>query len=153
MPFGEIRMQKGFAIENRDKPDPRNKNNRIEAIADTLRSSCKAMDLNMNVDSIDKSILEYVASEEPWHILCGAFYHHFDSPSELIERVFRLFEKGLITIPKAQGTSEEPSYKPFKREAEANNWFENDLFTDGPWWNIVATEEGFRCIKDRFESR
>ena len=66
----------------------------------------------MTPDNIDKNILEYVANDEPWHIVCGVFYHLFENPRELIDRIFNLYDEGLLVISKSDDTGVEPS--PFK---------------------------------------
>lgn len=104
-------------------------------------------------DDIDKNILEYVANDEPWHIVCGVFYHKFQNPQELIDLIFKLYQSNLISITKGPNTSTEPSSEVFLKEAKNNNWFEDDDCTDGDWWDIQATEKGFEYVKDRFKPR
>ncbi|MFZ2642152.1 MAG: hypothetical protein WA117_14230 [Verrucomicrobiia bacterium] len=105
----------------------------------------------MQPDDIDKDILEYVANEEPWHILCGVFYHRFKDPAELVQRVFRLREEGLISISKGSRTSIEPNPDAFLTDARAHDWHEDSVVAeDSTWWDIVATEMGFEHVKKRF---
>lgn len=102
-------------------------------------------------DEIDKNILEYVANEEPWHIVCGGFYKDFKDPEELIERIFKLYEENLISIEKGSHTITEPTHEAFRKEAQKNNWFDNIAYTDGDWWDIRATVKGFEYVKERFK--
>ena len=101
-------------------------------------------------DAMDKDILEYVANDEPWHIVCGAFYHQFENPRELIDRIFRLYDVGLLEISKSLYKNVEPTPELFEKEAMENNWFEDKNYTEGLWWDIQATEKGFEYVKDRF---
>jgi len=107
--------------------------------------------MKMTPDAIDKDILEYVANDEPWHIICGEMYDEFDSPEELIDRIFNLFDEGLVSISKGYKTQFEPTPELFKQEAEANNWFKDINNTNGLWWDIRTTDKGFKFVKDRFK--
>jgi hypothetical protein len=100
------------------------------------------------MDEKDKEILEYCANEEPWHIVCGAFHHQFVDSREFIDRILILKEKGFIKISGRIEVTREILF----RDAESNNWHENDVVTGGDCWLIRTSETGFEFVKDRFKS-
>jgi len=65
----------------------------------------------------DKDILEYVANDAPWHIVCGAMHDEFIRSEELIERIFNLYNEGLLEIQK----------DPYKKFPQPLNCFEKRL--------------------------
>ena len=105
----------------------------------------------MNIDDQDKAILEYAVNGEPWHIVCGCFYYTFDDPKELVRRVIRLSNNGLIRIEKHTESSAEASIQTLIKQAEDHSWFEEELNPrDDNWWEIRTTDNGFAIVKDRF---
>jgi hypothetical protein len=98
------------------------------------------------VDNFDKDLLEFVANDEPWHIVCKTFRPKLQVPAELISRVVRLRDAGLITFRPASAVSADD----LLADALANNWHKDTDWPNGPLWNIVTTEQWFQYVRDRF---
>lgn len=102
---------------------------------------------SVEIDEIDAAILGYVANEEPWHVVCGAFCPRFDEPADFIEALFRLRDLGLIEI-RASGGGPEPTFERLLADGKANHWHEQTGWRDGAVWMLRATDRGFACISE-----
>ncbi len=109
----------------------------------------------MDLDELDKDILEYAANVEPWHILCSVFYYKFTEYSEIIDRVLALQSTGLLSVRKGKETFPNPTRNVLLADAQHYDWYEDVIWPkgNGPWWNIETTERGIEYVKDRFQPR
>lgn len=105
----------------------------------------------MNLTELDKELLELLALEVPWDMVCGEFHEQYGSPGALARRLFELCHAELATISsRAPGESET---SPGALEADAlMNACYADLAAQEPRWDIVATDDGYERIKVRLKA-
>jgi hypothetical protein len=99
-------------------------------------------------DPLTRELLEYVAQEEPWHIVCAVFHHRFPSPEAFIQTIFELRNRRLITISPERGTDVDATPEALLRDAEAQNFYEDVDWPEGPVWNLLATDAGYELVAD-----
>jgi|SRR5690625_4298338 len=101
----------------------------------------------MKPEDIDLDLLEFIANDEPWHILCPVFYYRYPSPKAFVHRIKKLEEEGYLRFLQ----SPSPSEPELLDEARRNDFWDEEDVTDGPWWDVIATDRGFALVKGRFE--
>ena len=103
------------------------------------------------MDNIDLEILEAAYYDEPWHILCAMVEKHFEDMRDLVPRILRLRDEGLLEIIKDQGTEYDPSVSDLEKIALTYELYGTDRWPESPTWSMKTTDTGFKHIKDRFE--
>ena len=82
----------------------------------------------MELDEIDKEILEAAANGEPFHILCAPpWIKQFQNPREGVERIYRLFQQGLLACRRDSDSKwlqpGELSVEELVANAVQNQWY------------------------------
>ena len=98
-------------------------------------------------DPLTKELLEYVAQEEPWHIVCAVFHYRFPSLDALVQTLFELRDRKLLTISTDRGTEVEATPEALLRDAEAHDFYEEVDWPEGPVWNVIATSAGYDLVR------
>ncbi len=104
----------------------------------------------MELNRTDKELLQLVAIEVPWPMVCGEFHTLYDSVDELVRRLFQLRDEGVVRISTVEdGTDGEsfPDPAALRNEALVHGNFEDIELLVESVWRIVATAAGFALIK------
>jgi len=99
-------------------------------------------------DSLTRELLEYVAQEEPWHIVCAVFHHRFPSPEVFVQALFELRERELLSIEPGRGIDVQPTPDALLREARAHDFYEDVDWPSGPVWKLLATDAGVHVARE-----
>jgi len=106
----------------------------------------------MDLTELDKALLELLALEVPWSMVCGEFHERYGSPGALARRLFELYHAELLTIRSTGSSGSEMSPGVLEADALKNSCYAGVADTAEPGWSIVATDGGFEKIKDRLKA-
>ena len=107
----------------------------------------------MELSRIDKDLLQLVAIEVPWPMVCGEFHGSYGSVDELVRRLFELLGGGLVQIASVEDEESSPGPASLRNEAKAHGNFEDiNLLAESPW-RIVATSKGYALIETEVDEQ
>ncbi len=107
----------------------------------------------MELSRIDKDLLQLVAIEVPWPMVCGEFHGRYGSVDELVRRLFELLGGGLLQIACGAGGASDPDPVSLRSEAVAHGNFEDiEMITESDWC-IVATNKGYAIIETELDEQ
>ncbi len=107
----------------------------------------------MELSRIDRDLLQLVAIESPWPMVCGEFHGRYGSVDELVRRLFELLGGGLVQIACGEGGASVPDPDVLCSEAVAHGNFEDiELMTESAWC-IVATSKGYALIETELDEQ
>jgi len=106
----------------------------------------------MNLTELDKKLLELLALEAPWDIVCAEFHEWYGSPGALALRLFELYHADLVTIRSTASGESEMSPSALETHALRNSCYADPADITEQGWSIVATDAGFQTIKDRLKA-
>jgi hypothetical protein len=105
------------------------------------------------LSSIDKELLQLVAIEVPWAMVCGEFHGRYDSVDELIVHLFQLQNEGLIEISNNSDPDMFANPEVLRNEALAHGNFEDIETLEASAWRIAATSAGYDRIKSELDKQ
>ena len=103
----------------------------------------------MNLTELDKELLESLALELPWEIVCDEFQQRYGSPGALARRLCELQHVELLTIRSRASGELETSAGALETDAVANSCYADITGTSKLGWDIAATDNGFEVVKER----
>lgn len=106
----------------------------------------------MEISEVDGELLELLALQSAWYMVCGEFYEAYGSPGALASRLFELRAAGLIEIH-ARAANAELSAAALEADAINNDCYRDLSATNEPRWDLVATDAGFQMIKGRLSEQ
>ncbi len=106
--------------------------------------------INTKLSENDQSLIELVALEVPWFIVCSEFHHEYGSAEALVLRLFELRHLELLEINPSEPTGD-VTPEALVSDALANDCYEDCQFPALSSWVIVATALGFEQVRDRLK--
>ena len=97
----------------------------------------------------DLQVLELVALEVPWFIVCSEFHHKYGSAEALALRLYELRHLELLEIESSE-LGGDVTLQALVSDAIANGCYEDCDFPSRSGWVIVATAQGFEHVQSRF---
>ena len=107
----------------------------------------------LELSRIDKDLLQLVAIEVPWPMVCGEFYERYNSVDELVRRLFQLRDEGLLQISNNEDLESFPNPAMLRSEASVHGNFEDIESLVASVWRIVATSAGYDLIKAELDEQ
>ena len=103
----------------------------------------------MKLTELDKDLLELLALQVPWYMVCGEFHERYGSPGALARRLFALRDAELVSIRVKESTEAKLSPEALEADALSNECYDNLEATREPIWYMVSTDRGYELVKDR----
>ena len=107
----------------------------------------------IEVSELDKDVLELVALEVSWEMVCGEFYERFGSADLLAKRLFELRQGELLSITATDADGDILDYRQLVADALAHDCYEDSDLSRAPRWRIVATDKGFEHVRGRLSEQ
>ena len=100
-------------------------------------------------NELDEELLELIALQVPWYMVCGEFHQRYGSAGALARRLFELREAGLLEIRSRSGEAVDLTPEAMEADALENDCYEEIESVREPRWDIIATDVGFSSIETR----
>ena len=107
----------------------------------------------IELSRIDKELLQLVAFEAPWAMVCGEFHGRYDSVDELVKHLFQLLKEGLVEIFNSSDPDMLANPEVLRNEALAHENFEDIETLEASAWRIAATSAGYGRIKSELDKQ
>ena len=107
----------------------------------------------MTLTNLDKELLELLALQVPWYMVCGEFHERYGSAARLAQRIVELQHAEILEIRSKDRSAPPVSAQDLERDALENDCYDDLEATREPQWTLVATEKGFRLIEDRLREQ
>ncbi|MEM7407246.1 MAG: hypothetical protein AAF458_18240 [Pseudomonadota bacterium] len=105
----------------------------------------------MQINEIDLELLEVLTLQVPWYMICGEFADRYGGPGPLARRLLELQAAEYIRIRDTGRPDHQITVAELEADALANNCYEDLDDTREPQWDMMATEQGYALVKQRFE--
>ncbi len=107
------------------------------------------MDLNRS----DKDMLQLLAIEVSWPMVCGEFHESYGSVEALVKRLFEFKDQGLVQITSSDDKQLLAVPAALCSEAENHgNYNDIELMAESGW-SIAATNKGYALIKTELDEQ
>ena len=106
----------------------------------------------MELTKTDADLLEFVTLSEPWSMVCGEFCPKYGSIEAFVARL-TTFEHAEFIVIEPESGAPDATAQALWQDAVAHGFYDEVVVSDGPSWNITATDDGFAAIRDRFSEQ
>jgi len=103
----------------------------------------------MKLTELDKELLDLLALEAPWPMVCFDFHVRFGSANALARRLSELERAGLLELRSSAPGESHISAAALEADASLNANYDGFAHLKEHRWALVATNSGFAAIADR----
>jgi len=101
----------------------------------------------MELSGTDKDLLQLLAIEVPWSMVCGEFHGQFATVEALVKRLFELRDAGLVQIISEADEDAFAEAAALCAEAAVYDNFEDVSMLSSSNWRLAATAQGYALIE------